>query len=438
MILLSILALVIFFAPTNWFLQLSDQHAYLTGLRVDYLISKLYPVDFLVLFGVVLGGLGGFGGGSGNFDVKKFLNRRNLLLLGLFFALLISQINSELPFLAMTWVLRIVIYCLFAWVLSVKLPKLSKPRVLQMLFWALSLSVIFQSSIGLLQFAEQGSVGGYWFFGETNLNYFANIAKVDIGGREMIAPYGTTAHPNILAGFIAVFLALNLRVFWQKNWRNNLGKLKSTVVKLVFLVSVIIGLTVLALTFSVSGWLTLLSAGVILNLPNAKITKLYRQSAPWLLLGAGALLSSFNQLFPQKTFDSLSISRRIFLAETAQKMWLNNFISGVGLGQFTASLEKFTTDTNYKEAVRFLQPVHHTLWLWLAETGLVGAVLALRFLRPLQISIAITLPALIWDHYWLSQPNALLIFMILPVLASFTTTGTTITAKPAKPAKNQS
>jgi hypothetical protein len=34
----------------------------------------------------------------------------------------------------------------------------------------------------------------------------------------------------------------------------------------------------------------------------------------------------------------------------------------------------------------------------------------------LAFSIAALLPGLIWDHYWLTQPNALLILLLLTVL----------------------
>lgn len=404
MILALILVVMIFFAPTNWFLQLSDQHAYLTGLRVDYLIPKLYPVDLLALMGLVLGG---FGEISGKFRTSAIFNRKNLLMIGVIFVFVLGQILSDLPILAAIWVLRILIYCGFAWVLSKNLPKLQKSQASKMIFWALSLNVIFQSIVGIIQFTRQSSVAGYWFFGETNLNYFANIAKVVLNGQELITAYGTTAHPNILAGLIAVFLAIVWRLFWSKK--------SFLITKMVFLATLTLGLIVLTLTFSVSGWLTFLSAGLVINWPQTKISKFYQKTAIWILIAAGALLALANNFLPPNSNPPLSISRRIFLAEAALKMWLNNLLTGVGLGQFTLNLEKFTAG---KEVVRFLQPVHHTLGLWLTETGLIGTILAAKLRKPLGLAVAITLPSLIWDHYWMSQPNALLIFMLLPILGT--------------------
>lgn len=408
MVLALVLAAVIFFAPTNWFLQLSDQHAYLTGLRVDYLIPKLYPVDLLALMGLVLGSFGGNSEGIfGKLRISTIFNRKNLLMIGVIFAFVLSQALSNLPILAATWVLRILIYCGFAWVLSKNLPKLQKNQVSKVIFLALILAVIFQSIVGIIQFTRQSSVAGYWFFGETNLNYFANIAKVVLSGRELITAYGTTAHPNILAGLIAVFLAIIWRVFWLRN--------SLLITKIAFLLTLILGLAALALTFSVSGWLTFLSAGLVVNWPQTKISKLYQKIAVWILIAAGAIIAIANNFLTPNNNLPISISRRIFLAEAALKMWLNNLLTGVGLGQFTPNLEKFTVG---KEVVRFLQPVHHALGLWLTETGLIGAVLAAKSRKPLGLAIAVTLPSLIWDHYWMSQPNALLIFMLLPILSA--------------------
>ena len=75
-------------------------------------------------------------------------------------------------------------------------------------------ALIFQSILAIGQWFNQGSLLGYWFLGETTLTYTANIAKTSVWPFEglRILPYGTTPHPNVLAGWALVSLLILLRL----------------------------------------------------------------------------------------------------------------------------------------------------------------------------------------------------------------------------------
>jgi O-antigen ligase len=94
--------------------------------------------------------------------------------------------------------------------------------------------------------------------------------------------------------------------------------------------------------------------------------------------------------------------------------------TGVGLDNFTVNLDRNTRST---EAVRFMQPAHNVAILWLAETGVMGMLLALMSFvfvkQKLQVTwlkdklffipIIILLPILTLDHYVFSQQTGLLL-----------------------------
>lgn len=414
---------MIFLVPSNWFLQLSDQYAYLTGLRVDYLIFKLYPLDLLALTGSVVGWIYLFRQEFFNFKKIKLSSKsRQAVLFFLIGAFVVSQLTSQSPWLALSWLSRIGVYSFFAWTLRQILAKnslkITRLQLTKVIFFTLSFTIIFQSFVGIMQVVRQGSIGGYWFFGETNLSNFTNITKITISGKQLITAYGTSAHPNILAGIMAVFLSVFWKIYKLKKWQAKLSKTELKIAKIIALITTLLGLIGLLLTFSVSGWLTLLSTNLVINHKTSRLAKIYQKLAVPVLVVSALIITWGENVFATSNKTNnfpLSISRRVTLASSALNMWLAHPLSGVGLGQFTLNLEKFAPKA---EVVRFLQPAHHALLLWLAETGLIGMALLAKLYKKLKLPIALLLPSLIWDHYWLSQPNTLLVFIILAELGA--------------------
>ena len=105
-------------------------------------------------------------------------------------------------------------------------------------------------------------------------------------------------------------------------------------------------------------------------------------------------------------------------------MFLDNPLTGVGLNNFTISMEKYGYVT---AATRFLQPVHNIYLLILSETGLLGLAAFIYLLykgwtlfidkvQPCHLSLLILLILLflgLFDHYFFTLQQGLLLLTIL-------------------------
>ena len=96
-------------------------------------------------------------------------------------------------------------------------------------------SLALQSFLAYFQFFWQKNFLAYQFLGESNLNNFAGISHAYVFGREMVLAYGSTAHPNILAGFIVLFSIL----LEQKSQNFILSMKKRVIFKLFLLINLI-------------------------------------------------------------------------------------------------------------------------------------------------------------------------------------------------------
>ncbi len=86
---------------------------------------------------------------------------------------------------------------------------------------AVALSLLLQSSLGLYQFVTQHQLLPYRFLGEPQLSRDLNLSKANFAvvdrmlGTHLgyrILPYGTTPHPNVLGGWLAVGVLVMLGV----------------------------------------------------------------------------------------------------------------------------------------------------------------------------------------------------------------------------------
>ncbi len=96
-------------------------------------------------------------------------------------------------------------------------------------------------------------------------------------------------------------------------------------------------------------------------------------------------------------------------------------LTGVGLLSFTRQLESIAPST---EIVRFIQPVHTVLLLWLAETGVIGAVAVLfllwalgRHTNRLPVLWLALLPIMALDHYFLTIQTGMFLLVVYLALS---------------------
>ncbi len=234
----------------------------------------------------------------------------------------------------------------------------------------LGLAIGWTATLAVMQLVGQKSVGGwlYWLGERTFSITTPGIARVQLAGQLLLRPYATLPHPNALAGWLLV--AGLIDGGWQ----------------------LIVSLLTIPLTFSRT---------VIFLLPfglwrKSKILALSLSAAAiWLLANLG---------------NPASLPERQLLNYQALQVIKQAPLFGVGLGNFVY----------FVPAVR--QPVHNIYLLLAAELGLPAAILIvvplLRYVLKvrnfkLQMAYIGVLVTGLFDHYWLTLPQNLLLLTLL-------------------------
>lgn len=300
------------------------------------------------------------------------------------------------------------------------------------LFLAL-LALLGQQAVALSQWLLQHSLGLQWL-GEWRFSvHTPGIAKVILQGQEHLRPYGTFAHPNILAGIMAALsipLLQHLRLTYAKHprWRTMqagyLG-LSSLVILLTFsrVAWVLYALSV--------GWYFYPHLQRILSHPKAPT----RASWPPLLLALLVLPLIpllYTHLTSFLTYDYLTLSRRLQLNQVALDLIHQHPWSGIGPNNFM--LQIYSYGPLYGIGL-WRQPVHNIPLLLATEYGLPALILLVITLTLLLIKLFRLSPlasrllkaSLIWiwlvvlitsqvDHYWYTiTPATQLAFILLAV-----------------------
>ena len=148
LVLNSLIGIIIFLLPTNFFLKLFESGAYVNGLRIDYLIPKLYLSDIFILILLLFWLINWFKRNSLKNKTwklfKSYLTKEPLLisLLVIFF---LRQFLTLYPLSSVIYLFRVIELGLFAGFLiknKAKInPELIEKSVLATLF--------FQSSVAI-------------------------------------------------------------------------------------------------------------------------------------------------------------------------------------------------------------------------------------------------------------------------------------------------
>lgn len=392
----GLLALFIFVVPSNLFYRLDNSWAYINGLLVDYLIPKIYLTDLLmiaiIMISIVMYGL------------PKIKLPNKLTIFGLAGAVLIvtiigRQFLSLVPQVSIFFLGKLILVSAFGWWLWHHRQLLKQPLVTAALF----VTILFQAGLGLYQFYQQQSLVGYYLLGEPSLTYQVGLATGTWAGAELIQPYATTAHPNILAGVVVIYWLLIAIGSKPKHWSELL---------VVSATGVLIVWTII-LTQSWSAALAL-ALGLL---------SIWSKKASW-VIGLGVL--SFVTVpiglwVASHQLESPSIIRRVQLTDAGLRMFHRFPLVGTGFNMYTTWLEIVSRSP---ELVRFVQPAHHVGILWLAETGLAGVALIIwagAWLKQhlshnswllLLTKVAILLPIAGLDHYLFSLQTGWLLVLL--------------------------
>lgn len=377
--------LLLFFLPTQLGLHLWPAWSYVLGRRIDYLSPTIYLTDVLIFFILLFWFveshkrdrnyvLGLPAGKAGIMGVKRrlfpvfFSKIRNTKTIILFFLFAFGNIwvAHNQP-VAIYWWIKVVEFFLFFYYIKITKPSFIKSSLV------LLLALTYSSSIAIVQFVYQHSLGGiFWLLGERAFTIETpGIARFDWCGlfvsscRLTLRPYATFPHPNVLAGYIVATFPVFVFLLLKKNKEvpPELKKFTYFFIPIIFFLN----LLTLALTFSRSALivgLIILSVYFIVNKTSNRKIKLV------LMLTILSIVLAIIAIGKQLSLSSESVLVRQDLNTNAVALWKSSPLFGVGLKNSIVSLP----GVMHTKQVYFLQPIHNIYLLVLAENGIVGVL----------------------------------------------------------------
>ena len=393
-----VLPVLIFLIPTQLGYHFWPDFAHVFGIRVDYLSPTIYLTDVLILSLFIFW-----------VNTKPKIGRRTIvwIISFLLFAFINVSLAKNTGAALYKWI-KIFEFAFFGYYLS----SLKGLDIKRQIILPLSISILFFSSVGILQFLKQGALGGpLYFLGERSFSPSSpGIALVDIGGTQYLRAYSTFSHPNSFAGFLVTGLIL---LTFSKESR----RLKMLVFTL--------GLTALFLSFSLGALLGL--AVVLLFYLITRISTRILKKSLIAIIFLSIFLSMAQAIYSKGYLRAGNlpedIHNRLVLAGAAGKLFSFSPVWGVGLNNFIVRLPEIKLVTGVSW---WLQPVHNIFLLVLTETGIFGLLLFTYLLTTAGAASAkkgkilfglaiifIVVTGLV-DHYWLTlQQNQLLASLIL-------------------------
>lgn len=395
----ALLALFLWSLPLSSVWRFWPEWSLLRGQRIDYFSPAIYVSDLILIVSLIFLILKRPG------TIREFFGRQQLIIgLGLVLAIINTYWSVRPVLTAYFWIQILISVLVFFLIFESR-------RLISQEFMILSFAsgLILQVLIGIGQFYLNSSLGLWldrtgappqlsqllWAAGEVRFSSVTpGIALAAVQGQLRLRAYGTLPHPNVLAGFFLIAIGLLVASYMSfSSFRQNLAKF------LVFFLS--LGLL---FTFSRTAWLTAGILGLILI-----FKKVSQGPLPLFLLGVFlvSLLAFTDRWQSLWGSDFLAWEERVVLLRAGSVMIKARPFFGLGLGAFVAALPQTVIDVRQ---AHLLQPVHNLFWLWLAETGFLGLILAARIGQKLFNN----LPALYWpivlligllsltDHYFLT------------------------------------
>lgn len=246
---------------------------------------------------------------------------------------------------------------------------------LNLMKWGILFNVFLQVLIALMQFLGGSSVG-LQFLGESKLVAgFYGSSSVVFYENNYLRGYGTFAHPNILGAFLLLMLIILYRI----NFKNKLLPF------LIIFVGVLLTFSRMAIIMYLIFLLLMIYEKFKqrfkiknIKIKNANINKLNS-------FAVFGFLSRFTSIFD---IENSSVSERIKLVKVAISLLKENFLIGVGSGNFIKEMgEKaiYIIITNTGNIL--FEPVHNIFLLLLVENGVVFGGLIIFLITYLLIRV---------------------------------------------------
>jgi len=351
--------LTIILLPTQLGLHGWPDWAFILGRRIDYLSPTLFLTDITILSTLVLWIC--FPHKSMRKTPRVISWKTIALLVGILIYIVSNIYFSHSPYVVLLRWIKVIEFGLFGYYIVQTKPSLHTTSIY------ITISMIYSSVIAIMQFMFQHSIGGiFWYLGERSFDISTpGIARVDwcwfatTNCMELLRPYATFPHPNVLAGFLAITICLSI-------WQILSHALKSKKIRLWYWITIIVSTMALTLTFSRGVWL--MSIIGIVTIIGVLYKKTTVQTMSWIFItGLTCILIAF-PYFSSLMKQSESFIIRNELSRVAITMWRSYPLIGVGFNAFLVQLPTILP----ARYLFFLQPPHSIYLLLLSELGIVG------------------------------------------------------------------
>jgi len=299
------------------------------------------------------------------------------------------------------------------------------------LYWVIVLSGLAQSLLALYQFTSQQVYGSKWFGIATQYSSDFGVSVVDNGFRRWLRVYGGLPHPNILGGFLAVVLLVNVILYFELH-KKFIATVSRNRIGLIFsLVFFIINFVGLLLTFSRSAWLGFFTGFVILSF-HYFIIKRSQETRTNILkfvfvivVISGCFIWGLHEPLSTRfnldnRLESKSVSERINYNNDAWKIIKSNLLFGVGIKNYGLAVHD---EINSERSVYEYEPVHNVFLLVWAEIGIIGLSIVIllycyivkllkRDFEMLSLVIAMVV-MMTFDHWWWSMGFGVYLFWLI-------------------------
>jgi len=328
------------------------------GRRVDYLAPTLFLTDITIILTLVTW----FVQKNTRSTIAKTI-RAHKILLCVGISLIVGNIFfSSNPTITLYKWGKVFEFLLFFYYIYTSKPSLKK------IAYCFAAAILYSSIIAIPQLIRQQTIGGFfWFLGERTFTIDTpGIAKINWcwfsprDCKELLRPYATFPHPNILGGFLAT--SIPILIF-------TLQKEKNKLIRIFLMTSMILGVCTLGISFSRSAWM--IGSATIFGILLLTTKKVWTTRIIGSICIVTFLLFAWPYIGALNTGNE-SVFIRLDLASAALRLFTLRPLTGVGLGTFLPNLPNVIQIRD----LYFLQPVHNIYLLFLSETGIFGLIVA--------------------------------------------------------------